>query len=224
MLFSILRVNLQPIDVAVNLWTITIHNDIAILLAKALSTIFDTIIIVAASIVIATFLFLKKRKAQSVLLLTAIGGEALFVNIVKNIDQVARPENQLLLGSGYSYPSGHSAGVVVFIGLIAYYAWLNWDSSKRVKVFALAGFGLLVAFVSFDRVYLNVHWLSDVVGGWLFGAFWLSFCIMVYERLKFAGKFETERFNFAANILFGVGVLVAVSIVTLGWFFNYLTF
>ncbi len=223
-LFSIYKASFQSIDVAVNLWTITIHTDTSILLAKALSIIFDTTIIVAASLVIATVLFIKKRKPQSLLLLTAIGGEALFVTIIKNIDQVARPANQLLLGSGFSYPSGHSAGVIVFIGLIAYYALLNWNTSKRAKILALTGFGLIVAFVSFDRVYLNVHWLSDVVGGWLFGAFWLSFCIMVYERMKLAGKFETKRFNFVANLLFALGVVVAVTLVTLGWFFNYLTF
>jgi len=221
-LFSIFRINFQSIDVAVNLWTITIHNDASIFLARLLSTVFDTILIVSASLVIATFLFIKKQKAQSVLLLTAIGGEALLIVFLKNLDQVARPENQLLLGSGFSYPSGHSAGVIVFLGLIAYYAWIHW-SSKRSRIFNAALFCLTVAFVSFDRVYLNVHWLSDVVGGWLFGAFWLTFCIMVYERLKFAGKFETERFNLVANVLFVLGVLVAISLVSLGWFFNYLT-
>ncbi len=221
-LFSIFRTNFQSIDIAVNLWTITLHTDTSIFLAKVLSTVFDTIIIVSASLVIATFLFLKKRKAQSILLLTAIGGDALLVVLAKNLDQVARPANQLLLGSGFSYPSGHSAGVIVFLGLIAYYAWIHWNS-KRSRILNSALFCLTVAFVSFDRVYLNVHWLSDVVGGWLFGAFWLTFCIMVYERLKLAGRFETKQFDFVANVLYVLGVLVAVTLVSLGWFFNYLT-
>ena len=127
-----------------------------------------------------------------------------------------------MLGAGFSYPSGHSAGVIVFVGLIAYYAWVNW-TSKRSKIAVLAVSGLVIMFVSFDRVYLNVHWLSDVIGGLLFGAFWLSFSIMTYQHLKMAGKFESDRFNLAANILFALGVLIAISIVTLGWFFNYLT-
>jgi uncharacterized membrane protein len=46
---------------------------------------------------------------------------------------------------------------------------------------------------------------------------------MIYQHLKMAGKFETKQFNFAANVLFVLGVLVAVLIVTFGWFFNYLT-
>ena len=98
-------------------------------------------VLVAASLVIATVLFIKKQKAQSILLLSAIGGDALLVSIIKNIDPVARPANQLLPGSGFSYPSGHSAGVIVFVGLIAYYAWVHW-TSKRSKNAVLAGFWL----------------------------------------------------------------------------------
>ena len=58
--FSLSRSSFQAVDTAVNLWATTIHTDLATLLAKALSTIFDTIIVVAASLVIATFLFIKK--------------------------------------------------------------------------------------------------------------------------------------------------------------------
>jgi undecaprenyl-diphosphatase len=220
--FSLGRGSFQGIDVAVNHWVTMIQTETGVLLTKGVSIIFDTTSIVAASLVIATVLFFKNRKAQSVLLLSAIGGDALFVVIIKNIDPVVRPANQLLLGSGFSYPSGHSAGVIVFLGLIAYYAWVNW-TSKRSKTAVLAVSGLVVTFVSFDRVYLNVHWLSDVVGGLLFGAFWLSFSIMIYQHLKMAGKFETKHFNLAANVLFVLGVLVAVMLVSLGWFFNYLT-
>ncbi len=220
--FSLVRTSFYSIDTAVNFWTTTIHVEPLIFLAKAGSIAFDTTVLVAASLVIATVLFIKKQKAQSILLLAAIGGDALLVSIIKNIDPVARPINQLLPGSGFSYPSGHSAGVIVFVGLIAYYAWLHWNS-KRSKYAALAGFGLITTVVGFDRIYLNVHWLSDVVGGWLFGAFWLSFSIMVYQWLKLSGKFESERFNFVANLLFVLAVLVAVLLVSFGWFFNYLT-
>jgi membrane-associated phospholipid phosphatase len=222
LVFSIVRTSFLSIDTAVNLWTITIHNDAAILLAKAVSTVFDTIVLVAASLVIATFLFLKKQKAQSILLLSAMGGDALLVSIIKNIDRVARPVNQLLPGSGFSYPSGHSAGVIVFLGLVVYYVWLHYGG-KRLRLVVLAGFGLVASVVGFDRIYLNVHWLSDVVGGWLFGLFWLSFSIMVYQWLKITGKFESERFNFVANLLFVLGVVIAVLLISLGWLFNYLT-
>lgn len=191
-LFTIFQTNFQSINDAVNSWTTTIHADTAILLAKALSVAFDTITLAIISIVVASFLFIKNHKDQSLLLLAAVGGNALFVAIIKTLTHVARPENQLLYSSGFSYPSGHVTGVIIFVGLITYYAWLNWSDRKQVKLLSLVGFGLVVAFVSFDRLYLNVHWFSDVVGGCLFGAFWLSFCVMVYERFKRGGAFKSK--------------------------------
>lgn len=189
--FSIFKTNFQSIDAAVNLWIITLHNSTAILVAKALSAAFDTSTLVIATLIISVFLVIKKRKAQSLLFATSVSGTALFVTIIKNLTQVTRPENQLISASGFSYPSGHSAGAIVFIGLIVYFIWLNWADSQRVKMLSTLSFGLVVGFVGFDRIYLNVHWLGDVVGGCLFGAFWLSFCIAVYELLNLTGKFKS---------------------------------
>ena len=191
--FSIFRTSFNSIDTTVNLWIITIHTDAATFIAKIVSVAFDTIALAIASLVIAVFLFIKNHKTHSLLLLTGIGGNALFVAIIKSLTQVTRPTNQLLYNSNFSYPSGHSTGVVVFIGLITYFVWLNWNNSQRVKILSSAIFGLMVTFVSFNRIYLNVHWLSDVVGGCLFGAFWLSFCILIYEQLNLAGKFKSNR-------------------------------
>ncbi|MCL2287621.1 MAG: phosphatase PAP2 family protein [Candidatus Bathyarchaeota archaeon] len=183
-LFSILKTNLQSLDAAVNLWVIPLHNNTVIFLAKGLSAAFDTATLVIATLIVSVFLVVKKHKAQSLLFATAVSGTALFVTLIKNFTQVVRPENQLLQGSGFSYPSGHCAGAIVFIGLIIYFIWSSRTVSQRVKVLSSLSYGLIVAFVSLDRIYLNVHWLSDVIGGCLFGTFWLLFCIIVYERFK----------------------------------------
>jgi len=191
-LFSIFKTTMHSTDVTVNIWVTTIQNDTSTLVAKAFSTVFDTILLAIMSLIMAIFLFIKKHKAQSLLLLAAVGGNALIVGTIKTLTQVARPENQLISGSGFSYPSGHSAGAIIFIGLITYYVWLNWNNNVRVKILSSTFFGLMIALVGFNRIYLNVHWLSDVIGGCLFGAFWLSFCIMICEHLKLNSKFKNN--------------------------------
>jgi undecaprenyl-diphosphatase len=191
-LFTIFKAGFQSIDVTVNLWAATIHTDTATLIAKGLHYAFDTIITLVITIVIAGFLLIKGRKIQSLLLIAAVGGNALFVAAIKTIMQVVRPENQLLQDASFAYPSGHCASTIVFVGLLTFYVWLKCGSSQRIKITSLAIFGLIVAFVSFDRIYLNMHWLSDVIGGCLLGTFWLSFCIIFYEHLKRDNSAETQ--------------------------------
>ncbi|MDR0797156.1 MAG: phosphatase PAP2 family protein [Nitrososphaerota archaeon] len=191
-MFSIFRTDFQSIDKTVNLWATIIHTDTATVLAKGIHYAFDTIVTAVASAAIAGFLFMKGRKIQSVLLIAAVGGNALFVAAIKTITQVIRPENQLLHDSSFAYPSGHCASTIIFVGLLTYYAWVKCGNSQHIKVAAVSIFSLVTIFVSFDRIYLNIHWLSDVIGGCLFGAFWLSFYIILYEHLKRADSTETQ--------------------------------
>jgi membrane-associated phospholipid phosphatase len=75
-------------------------------------------------------LFLKNYKPQGLLLLGAMGGDALIVSIVKTLNQVARPTDAIIADTGFSYPSGHSAGIVVFCGVFAYFAWRHWKGIR----------------------------------------------------------------------------------------------
>ena len=183
---------------------------------------FDTTSLVVISLVISSALFFRNYKAQSLLLLGAMGGDALIVTAVKTLDHVARPTNGILLDSSFSYPSGHSAGSIVFSGLLAYFAWRHWQST-RSRALICVGMGVVVGTVGFDRVYLNVHWLSDVFGGWLFGAFWLLFVILVFRQLKISGKFESGRFSLFAKLLYLVAFVVAVFVILYGLFGSYLS-
>jgi undecaprenyl-diphosphatase len=149
-----------------------------------------------------------------------MSGEALLVSIIKTLTVVARPTNSIVPTNSFAYPSGHSAACVVFGGLLAYFAWRHWQST-RSRVLIVVGLGLIVGVVGFDRIYLNVHWFSDVLGGWLFGAFWLSFMLLVFQQLEMSGRFDCDRFRHAADLLFAVAVVVAV-LVLLGLAVNYL--
>ncbi len=216
LLVTIFRPSFQSIDVAVNLWTPTIQSPILTFFAEGIAIVFDTTSLVIISIVISGILFLKKRKLEGLFLLGAMGGDALIVSILKALDHVARPANAIVSDTGFSYPSGHSAGVVVFMGVLAYFAWRHWRSTRARAAIGVS-LGVLVGVVGFDRIYLNVHWLSDVLGGWLFGAFWLAFVILLFGWFERSVCFESKRVNVVANWLFVVAVIVAVLVALSGY-------
>ena len=85
----------------------------------------------------------------------------------------ARPPEQVWLvhPGGYAYPSGHTTTAVIGYGLLA---GLAAGLVRRWSVALFAAAGLLAVAVAGSRVYLGVHWLSDVVGGWMFGVAWLA--------------------------------------------------
>ena len=223
LLVTFFRTSFHSTDVAVNLWIPSIQSSGLTFFAEGVALLFDTTSLVVFSLVISGLLFLKNYKAQSLLLLGAMGGDALIVSVIKTLEHVARPTNGLLVDTGFSYPSGHSAGCIIFGGVLAYFAWRHWQST-RSRALIGAGMGVVAGVVGFDRVYLNVHWLSDVLGGWLFGAFWLLFAVLVFRQLEAAGKFQSDRFSLIAKLLFVAAVVVSVFVVLLGLFGNSLVF
>jgi undecaprenyl-diphosphatase len=151
--------------------------------ALAVSFVFDTYILLVITLVISAFLFVRNYRGEGLLLLGAMGGITVLVFTIKNLVHSSRPSNGLITNSGFSFPSGHATGSMVFCGLITYFAWQHW---KNLKSRALAVTFCVAAssVVGFDRVYLNVHWFSDVLGGTMLGLSWLTFSILIFQLLK----------------------------------------
>ena len=80
------------------------------------------------------------------------------------------------------FPKWTHDGSVVFFGILMYFVWKNYSSFK-VKALTSGLYVSITAIVGFDRIYLNVHWVSDVVGSIFLGAFWASLCILIFKYL-----------------------------------------
>ena len=115
----------------------------------------------------------------------AAGGSVMLILLLKALFARPRPyvEQPLLLETYYSFPSGHAMEAVVLYGTLAYFAVLalrTWWARAAV----IFGTSLLILLIGFSRIYLGVHYLSDVVAGFAAGGVWLSTCIMAMEFVR----------------------------------------
>jgi membrane-associated phospholipid phosphatase len=99
------------------------------------------------------------------------------VPLVKNVVDRPRPPvaDRLVVETNWSYPSGHSLGATAVIGVLTVIVLTR--VTGRLARIAVAALGvLLVVAIGVSRVYLGVHWPSDVLAGWLIGGLWLAVC------------------------------------------------
>ncbi len=83
-------------------------------------------------------------------------------------------------GTGFSFPSGHSSGSMVFYGFLIYLVVIS-RLNKGWKWLINSLLGLLILLVGLSRVYLGVHYFTDILAGFLFGVAWLMICIAALE-------------------------------------------
>ena len=107
------------------------------------------------------------------------GGAGLLTVVLKNLIQRPRPAGaaEFLFGTTYSFPSGHALGSLVGYGMLAYIIGSSWVESRRARLRLAIATAVLVIAIGISRLYLGVHYFSDVVAGYAVGVLWLSVCI-----------------------------------------------
>lgn len=190
---ALFKVSFTMLDIDVNFWSVSIQTSFFTPIAEVIAYVFDTPSLFTISLLTAAYLFYKNYGGNSLLLLGAMAGDAFIVEIVKTLVHSQRPLNMLMYDSGFSFPSGHTAGSIVFCGLLTYFGWQRWKSSKA-KVSLSILFVAITFVVGFDRIYLNVHWFSDILGGCLLGIFWLTVSILTFQYLETTERFQMNKF------------------------------
>ncbi|MES2882530.1 MAG: phosphatase PAP2 family protein [Bacteroidota bacterium] len=132
----------------------------------------------------AFFLFFKKHRWHSILIpaisLSSLGLMAL----LKNLFNRPRPDIPLLYeAKGLSFPSGHALLSVTFYGLLIYIVYKNVQN-KVIKWIAIVLLLLLIITIGFTRIYLNVHYATDVIAGFCVGFLWLVFSVWLLRKLE----------------------------------------
>lgn len=140
----------------------------------------------------AYMLLIKKPKMALFVVVAIVSGTLLSFALKYGFD---RPRPDLVPHGSYvythSFPSGHSLmSALVYFTLGTLLSRV--ESRKRVKVFLLSVATLLTVSIGVSRVYLGVHWPSDVLAGWTVGIFWSILSLMVAASLQSSGNIEQE--------------------------------
>ncbi|MDB5892189.1 MAG: phosphoesterase, PA-phosphatase related protein [Polaromonas sp.] len=165
--------------------TVAAHVSQATLQVFAMLTrLGDPLVLGICGAVVALVLIWQRHYLLCAAWALAAGGNALLNPTLKIIFARARPvhENGLAHATGYSFPSGHSSGSVVVYGMLAYVLVkllpARWSAARLPVVLAATA---LAYSVGCSRVFLQVHFASDVLAGFASGATWLVMCIVAVE-------------------------------------------
>ena len=135
---------------------------------------------------ICVYMGYKKWYSDILFLLSSIFGSSALMFVIKIFFQRPRPELHIIEVSGYSFPSGH-ATISTALAFALYFILKKRIKYKKILLILSIIYPLLI---SFSRVYLNVHYLSDVVAGIGLALFWVSLVALTFEIIR--AKHETK--------------------------------
>lgn len=131
----------------------------------------------------ALVLLFRRRWWPLVQLVFTTAGGALLIVALKALFHRARPVEKLVPASGYSFPSGHSFMAMSFYGVLVYLVWrTSWP--LPVRILAVLFGTVMVLLIGASRVYLGVHWLTDVLGGFSAGLIWLVASVFIVRVVE----------------------------------------
>jgi membrane protein DedA with SNARE-associated domain/membrane-associated phospholipid phosphatase len=149
----------------------------------------STVAMVLLGVVVAALLAWRRLWTLLWTWIAAVAGSALLNWLLKGLFQRPRPHfaHPLVVETSYSFPSGHAMESFVVYGMLAYLAVL-WLRSWEARMAAVCGAALVVVLIGFSRMYLGVHYFSDVVAGYAAGGVWLSALMTGAETIRRGGK------------------------------------
>ena len=149
-------------------------------------------LIPANIVLVLYFLFVRKERWYSIKVPAISLTSLLLMLVLKQFFHRERPLVPLLeAAKGMSFPSGHSLMSATFYGLLIYLVWRNVENAAAKWMLSVL-LVLLIFFIGLSRIYLRVHYPTDVIAGLSLGFVWLVLSISILNKMERIGKTEVD--------------------------------
>jgi undecaprenyl-diphosphatase len=171
-------------DLQVSVWLHTHGSPVFSAFLYAITQLHSPVGMSVMAVILGVVLWRQGHHYWTLSLGLAVGGGMILNTIIKLLFNRDRPtwDDPLMTLSSASFPSGHTAGATLFYGFIA--AYMVWNTKKAwAQAVIVAGCTFMVALVGFSRIYLGVHYLSDVLAAVSMSMVWLVICLIAVRGL-----------------------------------------
>ncbi|NHC43079.1 phosphatase PAP2 family protein [Bacillus sp. MM2020_1] len=145
----------------------------------------STPVVIVLIILLIIFLYkVLHHRLELILLISAIIGSAVLNQILKQVFHRIRPNFHRLIDiSGFSFPSGHAMNAFTVYVIISFLLWRHIPSKWGRSLLICISTVMILA-IGISRIYLGVHYPSDIIGGYLASGFWLAVAIWFFQYYK----------------------------------------
>ncbi len=137
-------------------------------------------IMIGFALIAVLILYMGKRKKESWILLFSLILGYVFEQAIKFTVHRARPGMQLVQEIDYGFPSGHAIFSIILFSLLIYF-FKDEIRNKRARLVFIFANIFLILLIGFSRIYLNIHWFTDVIAGYLVGFAIVNFVLYLVE-------------------------------------------
>ncbi|MFO8084924.1 MAG: phosphatase PAP2 family protein [Desulfobacterales bacterium] len=176
LILRILRESDQPIHSSDSNWLQSAVRDITSLGGYAVLAL---VVVVSGG-----YFILKRNNAPAIHLFAVLAVGTWVCNFLKVLFSRPRPDiEHMVYVASYSFPSGHamlSASVYLTLAILL----VHMETRRQIKIYLLSLAVLMTLLVGLSRIYLGVHYLTDVLAGWLAGTAWALICLLIAQYLQ----------------------------------------
>ncbi|MCL4415370.1 MAG: phosphatase PAP2 family protein [Actinobacteria bacterium] len=187
--------DLVNFDKSVSLFFYTIRNPVLTKIMETITFFGSGLFLTTSAVVIIIYLYIKNHRKESFLFFIVLAMGFALNNMIKILVKRPRPDiSPLATESTYSFPSGHTMSSFIFYALIAYFIF-HFTKDKKLATLVSGISILIIILIGISRIYLGVHFPSDVIAGFIAGFWVFVTALLIRQTITFYKLFKETRFR-----------------------------